>query len=120
MCSGRVPGLSLKQIDTMIDFAIARISESPEGYRAVVRDLAATWPDVTGAQLVFVLVSAAHAVERVFGGTLDPKSEVQQTFRVAALLASDLFALQQQGNFAPTARDMTAYWRANDPYFLRL
>lgn len=104
----------------MIDFAIARISHGPEGYRAVVRDMATEWPDVTGAQLVFVLVSAAHAVEQVFGGALDPRAEVQQTFRLAALLASDLFALQQQGNYAPTGRDMTAYWRANDPYFLEL
>ena len=112
--------MSLKQIDTMVDFAIERISDGAQGYRTVVRDLAAGWPDVTGAQLVFVLVSAAHAIERVFGSTPDPSNEVQQTFRMAALLASDLFALQKIGNFAPTARDLTAYWQANDPYFLKL
>lgn len=112
--------MSLQQIDDMIDFAIARIADSPEGYRRVVRDLVSTWPEVTGAQVVFVLVSAAHAVEKVFGGGADPKSEVQQTFRVAALLASDLFALQLQGNFAPTGRDMTRYWQAHDPFFLKL
>lgn len=104
----------------MIDFAIAQVSETPDGYRAVVRGLAEKWPDVTGAQIVFVLVSAAHAIERVFDAAPEPRSEVQQTFRVAALLASDLFALQKCGNFTPVGCDLTAYWRENDPFFLKL
>ena len=112
--------MSLQQIDAMIDFAIAQVSDTPDGYRAVVRDMAEKWPDVTGAQIVFVLVSAAHAIERVFGAAPEPRAEVQQTFRVAALLASDLFALQRRGNFAPSGRDLTAYWHENDPFFLTL
>lgn len=112
--------MSLQQIDTMIDFAIARISNGPEGYRSVVRHLAEKWPDVTGAQIIFVLVSAAHAIERVFGSDLEPTSEVQNTFRIAALLASDLFALQKRGNFAPTGRDLIEHWHSHDPYFLKL
>ena len=112
--------MSLQQIDKMIDFAIAQVSDTPDGYRAVVRELAAKWPDVTGAQIVFVLVSAAHAIERVFDAVPEPRVEVQQTFRVAALLASDLFALQKRGNFAPSGRDLTSYWRESDPFFLNL
>ncbi|WP_298257857.1 hypothetical protein [uncultured Litoreibacter sp.] len=112
--------MSLQQIDTMIDFVIARISDTPNGYRAVVRDMATQWPDVTGAQIVFVLVSAAHAFERVFEVPSEPRTEVQQTFRIAALLASDLFALQQRSNFAPTGRDLLSYWQESDPYFLTL
>lgn len=104
----------------MIDFSIERISDGAQGYRSVVRDLASQWPDVSGAQLVFVLVSAAYAIERVFGSSAEPSNDVQQTFRLAALLASDLFALQKKGNFAPTSRDLTAYWQAHDPYFLTL
>ncbi|MEP3346856.1 MAG: hypothetical protein ABJN34_09475 [Litoreibacter sp.] len=112
--------MSLQQIDTMIDFAITQISGSPEGYRAVVRNLTKEWPDVTGAQIVFVLVSAANAIEQVFEASPDPKTEVQQTFRMAALLASDLFALQQRDNFAPSGRDLSAYWNENDRFFLDL
>ena len=104
----------------MIDFAIAQVSDTPDGYRSVVRELAAKWPDVTGAQTVFVLVSAAHAIERVCDAIPEPRTEVQQTFRVAALLASDLFALQKRGNFAPSGCDLTSYWRENDPFFLTL
>jgi len=110
----------LQQIDTMIDFAIARISDTPNGYRSVVREMAVKWPDVTGAQVVFVLVSAAHAIERVFHTAPEPRAEVQQTFRVAALLASDLFAMQMRSNFAPTGRDLIAYWKDDDPFFLNL
>jgi hypothetical protein len=112
--------VSLQQIDTMIDFAIARISDTPNGYRSVVRDMATEWPDVTGAQLVFVLVSSAHAIERVFDSAPEPRAEVQQAFRIAALLASDLFALQKRSNFAPTGRDLMSYWKDSDPFFLNL
>ncbi|SFR58755.1 hypothetical protein [Litoreibacter janthinus] len=112
--------MSLQQIDTMVDFAIAEVSTTPDGHRSVVRDLARKWPDVTGAQIVFVLVSAAHAIEQVFGAEPEPRAEVQQTFRVAALLSSDLFALQMRGNFAPTGRDLSIYWREEDPFFLKL
>lgn len=119
-CVSKAYPLSLQQIDDMIDFAIERVSSGSDGYRSVVRDLAQNWPNVTGAQMVFALVSAAHAIERVFGSTTEPSNDVNQTFRVAALLASDLFALQQIGNFAPTGRDLSAYWHSNDPYFLTL
>lgn len=112
--------MGLQQIDAMIGFAIARVSDTPDGYRSVVRDLASDWPDATGAQIVFVIVSAADAIERVFETDPSPRTEVQQAFRVAALLASDLFAMEQRGNFAPTGRDLLDYWQANDPYFLKL
>ena len=112
--------MSLQQIDRMIDFAIARISDTPDGYRPVVRELALEWPDVSGAQIVFVLVSSAHAIERVFDAANEPRAEVQQTFRIAALLASDLFAMQKRSNFAPTGRDLMSYWKENDPFFLNL
>lgn len=104
----------------MIDFAIAQVSDTPDGYRAVVRDMAKQWPDATGAQMIFVLVSASHAIERVFGDNPDGHPEVQNTLRVAALLGSDLFALQLRGNFAPTGRDLGRYWADSDPFFLHL
>ena len=104
----------------MIDFAIAQVSDKPDGYRAVVRNLADKWPDVTGAQMVFVLVSAAHAIEQVFDSPPEPRTDAQHTFRVAALLASDLFALQNRGYVTPVGRDLTAYWHENDPFFLNL
>jgi len=111
--------LGLKQIDNMIDFAIARVSEGPDGPRRAVSELAARWPNVTGLQIVFVLVSAAHAIERVFSGENDaPNAETAEALRMASLLSVDLFAMQERGNFSPTGADLLAYWRDVDPYFV--
>lgn len=115
----RVAGLGLKQIDDMIDFAIARVSEGPDGPRKAVFELATRWPNVTGLQIVFVIVSAAHAIERVFSGENDgPNAETAQALRMASLLSVDLFAMQQRGNFSPTAADLLVYWRDVDPFFI--
>ncbi|WP_298298289.1 hypothetical protein [uncultured Litoreibacter sp.] len=102
----------------MVDFAIARVSDGPDGPRSAVADLARRWPDVSGLQLVFVLVSAAHAIERVFDGDAAEHSEVGQTLRMASLLAADLFALETRGASAPTGRSLLTYWREEDPFFV--
>ena len=82
-------------------------------------ELAARWPNVTGLQIVFVLVSAAHAIERVFSGENDaPNAETAEALRMASLLSVDLFAMQERGNFSPTGADLLAYWRDVDPYFV--
>lgn len=113
----KVGKVSLEQIDEMTDFAILRASQGPDGARQAVAELAARWPDVTGLQLVFVMVSAASAIEGVFDRTAAQPEEGDQIMRNAALLAVDLFALQQRGNFAPTGRDLLRYWDEVDPYF---
>ena len=102
----------------MIDFAIARVSDGPDGPRLAVSELCERWPDVSGLQIAFVLVSAAHAIERVFNGDITDHTEVGQTLRMTSLLSADLFALQQRGYFAPTADDLLTYWRNEDPFFL--
>ena len=114
----RVNKLGLEKIDIMIDFAIARVSDGAQGPRIAVAELARRWPDATGLQLIFVLVSAAHAIEEVFAGDEREHYEVGMTLRMAALLGTDLFALQQRGNFAPTGRQLLQYWAEFDGYFL--
>jgi hypothetical protein len=111
--------VGLKQLDEMIDFAIARVSEGPDGARRAVCDLATRWPNVTGLQIVFVMVSAAHAIERVFSGDNDtPNPETAQALRMSSLLSVDLFAMQKRGNFSPTGADLLDYWRDTDPFFI--
>ena len=111
--------MSLAQIDEMVDFAVEQITKSPDGFRHVTRELVEQYPDVQGLQFVFVLVSAAHAIERVFtpetGGT-DP--QIDRIFRLAGLLGCDLFALQAKGQVEPDGLDLLAYWRKEDPFFL--
>ena len=115
----RVAVLGLKQIDNMIDLAIARVSEGPDGARRAVSELATRWPNATGLQIVFVMVSAGHAIERVFTGENDtPNTETAQALRMASLLSVDLFAMEKRGNFSPTGADLLDYWREADPFFI--
>ncbi len=110
--------MGLKQLDEMIDFAIARVSEGPDGSRQAVCELATRWPHVTGLQIVFVMVSAAHAIERVFlGDDNAPNPETAEALRMASLLSVDLFAMQKRGNFSPTGSDLLIYWNDADPFF---
>lgn len=112
---------SLSLIDTMVEFAVAHLVQNHDGHRSVTRELVTRWPDAEGLQVVFVLVSAAHAMEAIFDR--DPHASnhiVDQVFRLAALLATDLFALRQRGQASPTGADLLAYWQQSDPYFLNL
>lgn len=112
---------SLDLIDEMVEFSLIRLSERPDGHRSVTRELVKRWPDVDGLQIVFVLVSAGHAVEKIFARDARFTSdEVEQAFRLAALVSVDLFALRIEGQLAPTGADLLDYWRKSDPYFLDL
>ena len=104
----------------MVDFAIAQISGDRDGYRSVVRDLALGWPQVSGLQIVFVLVSAVQAIEQVQGKSSEPIGNTLEALRMAALLSSDIYALEQLGTSPATAQDLLNYWEENDPYFLKL
>ena len=111
--------MGLKELDEMIDVAIARVSEGPDGARIAVSELARGWPHATGLQIVFAVVSAAHAIERVFSGDDNaPNSETTEALRMASLLSVDLFAMQKRGNFSPTGADLMAYWQTTDPFFI--
>ncbi len=102
----------------MTHFAIMRTSEGSHGARRAVEGLARKWPNVTGLQFVFIMVSAASAIEDVFTESAQDIKSRDQAMRIAAVLAVDLFALQQRGNFAPTGRDLLAYWEEDDDFFL--
>lgn len=112
--------VGIEHIDHMIDFAIVSVSNGPNGPHATVSELARRWPDETGLQLVYTLVSAATAIEQVFSGDQEEHVEAAQTMRMAALLASDLYAMQQLGFSAPTGRDLFRYWERYDPFFLEV
>lgn len=112
--------MGLGQIDAMVDFAIAQISGEPEGYRSVVRDLALGWPMAPGLQLVFVLVSAVQAIERVQQAANDVIGNTTETLRMAGLLSSDIYALETLGRQNITGQDLLDYWDRYDPFFLKL
>ncbi len=112
--------MSLGQIDTMVDFAIAQISGDPDGYRTVVRDLVVGWPEASGLQVIFVLVSAVNAIERVYPDGRKSIGNTEGTLKMAALLGTDLYALEQLGVTRANGHALLEYWDKHDPFFLNL
>lgn len=106
--------------DTLIRFAVDRLSLQPDGWRSLVRDLAQLWPATPALELSFVLVSAA---ERLLASDPRPagvETQARHAYKLAALLALDVYAMQVADRDGPTAADLHRYWTDVDPYFLRL
>lgn len=105
--------------DVLIRFAVDRLCLQPDGWRSLVRDLAQLWPVTPPLELSYVLVSAAELI----AGQNDGKAEQaasRAAYRLAALIALDVYAMQLMNRPAGTAADLHRYWTDVDPYFLRL
>ena len=111
---------AMDRIDQMTEFAVAALLADGDGWRHVARDLAARWPDVPPLEIVFVLSTAAEAIGDLFMPEDSAGAPGRVAWRLAALVASDVYAMQRLGLACATAADMVAYWRDHDPYFLRL
>ncbi|MBN2906588.1 MAG: hypothetical protein JXJ18_07765 [Rhodobacteraceae bacterium] len=106
--------------DPLTEFAIETLLATPEGWRAVVRDAAARWPDTAPLGIVFALVSAAAEIEATFAHGSPAREAAGHGFRVAGLLAGDLYAMEALGLPRARAGDLFGYWRGHDPFFLTL
>lgn len=100
----------------MVHFAIEKLLAPAEGWRSLVRDLAERWPEAPPTELIFALVSAAHEIERMFAPGSPSRQGAEQGWRMAALLGTDLYAMEVAGLPRARAADLRAYWDI-DPYF---
>lgn len=80
--------------------------------------LARDWPDVPILDVVLAIATGCDAVEAMFGRHGPSGERAGQAWRMAALLATDLRAMQALGLPAARAADLLAYWRLHDAYFL--
>lgn len=110
----------LDNLDAMTEFCIERLLSGADGWRSVVRDMAARWPDAPPMDMVFALVAAAEAIAGLFGPAGPARESATQAWRLAALLALDVYAMQQSGHPGARASDCVDYWRNKDRYFLDL
>jgi len=99
-----------------VHFAIGQLLGSPEGWRAVVREMVAAWPDAPPGELILTLVTAASEIEDMFAPGSPSREASEHGWRLAALLGVDLYAMEAIGMPHRRATDFTAYWRI-DPYF---
>ena len=104
----------------MTHYAIETLFGDDDGWRSVTRDLVHLWPDASILEICFALVGAASAVEGQFNANSPSRALSAQAYRLAALVTADLYAMQTIGGYGSNARDLAAYWRDHDNYFLTL
>lgn len=80
--------------------------------------LVKAWPDAAVLDLVLAIATGCDAVESMFGKEGVSGARAREGWQVAALLATDLRAMQAIGVAHGRAWDLLAYWQAHDPYFL--
>lgn len=108
-------------IDDMIEFALEELLAGDSARRrSLVRQLCMRWPDEPALAASFAVTSAASMVEDNFTGGADPGQIGRQAYRLAALLAADIYAVESMGHVPARARDLLHFWRRVDSYFLDL
>jgi len=112
--------MRMDELDAMTEYAIERLLSGTGGWRGVVRDLVARWPDAPPIEIVFSLVAAAEAIAGLFGPVGPSREAATQAWRLAALLSLDIHAMERLGHPNRRAADCLAYWRAQDRFFLDL
>ncbi|HHL21606.1 MAG TPA: hypothetical protein ENJ52_08765 [Aliiroseovarius sp.] len=108
-------------IDDMVAFALEELlAESTMRRRALVRNMCMKWPDVAALSVVFALTSAAAMVEDTFRGESAPTGSGPFAYKLAAVLAADIYALESMGFVPASTQDLVHFWRRLDPMFLEL
>ncbi len=96
--------------DARVAFAIERLLESGDGWRALLRDMVLRWPSLPIYELSFTLVSAAVAIESNFEGMASGEGAGARAYKLAALLSLDVYAMELLEMPRGRASDLLAYW----------
>jgi len=99
-----------------VQFAVERLLDAPAGWRPLVREMVARWPEAPAGELILTLVTAATEIEAMFGPGSPAREGAGHGWRLAGLLGADLYAMQAVGMPHRRAGDLPGYW-AIDPYF---
>lgn len=113
--------MSDDQLDRMIEYSVNVLAtENPKQIGSLVRDLATKWPSQPASAIAFALTSAASSLEDMIETDERSFGTVLRAYKLAALVAADIFALEQMGIYPSTGADLLHFWRRVDPYFLHL
>ena len=99
-----------------LHFAIARLLDTPDGWRPLVREMVARWPEGPASELIYVIVAVANEIEATFAPGSPAREGAERGWRLAALLGVDFHAMDMVGLPHAKAADLPAYWKI-DPYF---
>ncbi|KIT16167.1 hypothetical protein [Jannaschia aquimarina] len=106
------------QGEDLVDEVIERLHARPDGFRTIVRDMAAAHPDCPARAFQAALIGAAEAIESQIRKAGVPTDEARAARRLALLLGRHIERLQD-GKNSPTLRQLAADWRDGDDVFLR-
>ena len=113
-------GMYRGTLDLMIETAVACLAAADrQEARKIVRTLAQRWPTEPALSISFALTSAAATVEDVVDSP-EALATAQTGYRLAALVAADIFAVESMGQAPALGQDLLHFWRRVDPYFLNL
>jgi len=108
-------------IDEMIEFALEELlAGSDTRRRGLVRSLCLRWPEEPALAVVFALTSAASMLEDNVRPDEPTAGSGPAAYKLAAVLAADIFALESMGQVPAKAHDLLHFWRRVDRYFLDL
>lgn len=75
------------------------------------------FPQATGLDLIFALVSLAQSVQQWHPKDPFEREMPALLYKCCAVLGADLFALEKLGTSPAFCGDLTDYWGEADPYF---
>ena len=97
---------------------LERLHSGPDGYRALVRDIASAHPDITARRLELALLAAATDMDAAIRRAGSSTNEARTARRLAVLVSMDI---DRARIGAPaTLGDLLALWQERDDFFLRL
>lgn len=105
--------------DDRVTFALESLLTDAHGWRPLIRNMAARWPDVHPLDIVLAVTSACAAIEANFAPGSTAYEAAHAGYRMASLLAVDLHAMQILKMDHARAADLPAYWQI-DPFFTAL
>lgn len=111
----------LADLDDMIEYALRELlSGSDQQRRELVRRMCHRWPQAPALSVVFALTSTAAMIDDNLTPETNAKAVAPLAYKMAAVLAADVFAAEQVLGRPAKAHDLLHFWRRVDPYFMQV
>lgn len=104
-------------IDRLCEYAINFLLNGQGDARRLAANVVMSRPDRSPLEVVFVLSSAAAAIEEVLAGT-NSRALAVDAWRIAGLLGVDLHMMDVHGLPHDHCHQLLHYWQTHDRYFL--
>ena len=105
----------------MVEFALEELMAGEDSRRrGLIRQLCLKYPSQPALSAVFALTTAASMIEDNLTHDRDASSVAALTYKLSAILAGDIFAVESLGQQPARCRDLLHFWRRVDGYFLEL